>query len=187
MVDEEDSVMPHASALGQVLAEAQIRDVLGRYCRAIDRMDPALLRSCYHDDATDEHGSFCGTADEYVAWVMALLTKYDGTTHMLAQSVFDWPTNTAVDEGRPESLPSIVRVETYGTSSHWSAGGAPSANLVTGFRYIDDFALRDGQWKIACRVAIGEWSRRCDPDTWWEIPSTHRRPVRGPGDAVYST
>lgn len=186
MVDNEDSTAYDAAALGRLLAEGHIRDVLGRYCRAIDRVDAVLLRNCYHDDATDEHGSFRGTAAEYVEWVMKLLTKYDGTTHMLAQSVFDWPTSTARDEVHPGPLPSNVRVETYGTSTHWSASGAPSANLVTGFRYIDDFVLRDGQWKIGRRIAIGEWSRRCDPDTWWEIPDLHRRGARGRDDAVYS-
>ena len=39
-----------------VVAEAAIRDVQMRYCRACDRVDMDLLRACFHPDATTEDG-----------------------------------------------------------------------------------------------------------------------------------
>jgi hypothetical protein len=45
-----------------LVAEAEIGRVIARYCRAIDRMDEGLLRSCYHPGATDEHGVVPGTS-----------------------------------------------------------------------------------------------------------------------------
>ena len=39
----------------ELLAKQEIRDVLMRYSRAIDRMDSELLASVYHPGA-DEHG-----------------------------------------------------------------------------------------------------------------------------------
>ena len=55
--------------LDQLLDRQEIERVIHAYCRGIDRRDLALVRSCYHDDATDRTGSSIGSADEYVVWV----------------------------------------------------------------------------------------------------------------------
>ncbi len=160
---------------GRLLAEAEIRRVVARYCRGIDRMDRALVRGCYHHDARDEHGSFAGTVDEYLDWVWGLLAKYDATAHYVAQQLVD------IDADDPTR----ARVETYGVAVHRGAGDEPHLNLTTGFRFVDRFERRDGEWRIAHRVAVTDWSRRTSPDDWWPAPESHRRGERGPGDAVH--
>jgi hypothetical protein len=154
-------------------AEAAIRHVILRYCRAVDRLDLDLLRSCYHDDAVDEHGSFSGTIDEYVAWVAPLLEKYDMTMHLVG--------NLQVELDGPDG----ARAETYGVAFHRGDAGVPSRNLTTGFRYVDRFERRDGEWRIARRIAITEWSRIDDPAAWWEVPDAHRTGRRDRDDPVY--
>jgi hypothetical protein len=42
----------------RLLDEQEIRAVVLRYCRGIDRLDFELVRDCYHADATDHHGTF---------------------------------------------------------------------------------------------------------------------------------
>jgi hypothetical protein len=159
----------------QLVTEAEIRDVVARYCRGIDRMDRELVRDCYHDDARDEHGSFRGTVDEFLDWVWQLLARYDATAHYVAQQLVD------LDAADPDH----ARVETYGVAVHRAASGAPHLNLTTGFRFVDRFERRDGRWRIAHRVAVTDWSRRTGSDDWWPVPDEHRRGERGPGDAVY--
>ena len=39
----------------------EIHQVLLRYARGLDRLDNALARSCYWDDAIEDHGHFVGT------------------------------------------------------------------------------------------------------------------------------
>jgi SnoaL-like domain len=46
--------------VARMLDHHEIREVLLRYCRGIDRRDYDLVRSCYHPDATDDHGDFRG-------------------------------------------------------------------------------------------------------------------------------
>jgi hypothetical protein len=43
----------------------EIRDVLYRYSRAVDRCDRELLASSYWPDAGDNHGFFVGNAHEF--------------------------------------------------------------------------------------------------------------------------
>jgi hypothetical protein len=159
--------------LERVIAEAEIRRVVARYCRGIDRMDLDLVRSCYHHDAHDEHGSFSGGVDAYLEWVRPLLEKYDATMHFIGNQLVDF------DDA------DTARVETYGMSVHRSASGKAHLNLSTGFRFVDRFERRDGEWRIAHRVAVPDWSLRHDPDDWWPLPEHHRRGERGRGDAIY--
>jgi hypothetical protein len=52
-------------ALTACADRAAIENVLGLYCRAIDRLDVELLRSVYHPDAIDDHGAMCMNAQEF--------------------------------------------------------------------------------------------------------------------------
>ena len=49
----------------------EIRAVLERYCRAVDRGDLDLLLSVYHPDATDDHGMYSGNGHEFAHWLLA--------------------------------------------------------------------------------------------------------------------
>ncbi len=64
----------------QMLIDKQaLSELVHSYCRACDRRDFALLRSLYHDDAIDDHGTmFRGTADEYLAWLPGVMAKLRG-------------------------------------------------------------------------------------------------------------
>jgi hypothetical protein len=164
--------------LADVVAEHEIRQVLARYCRGIDRYDLELVRSCYHDDAVDEHGSFSGGPDEYVAWVGRLLARYAMTMHFLSGSSI-------------ERAGDVALVETYGISFHRSSpeeAADAKLNLMTGFRFVDRFERRpssDGRWRIAHRIAVTEWSRVDDEPGRWPVPPTLRHGTRDATDPVW--
>ncbi len=152
-----------------------IRDVVLRYARGIDRVDREMVRDCYWPDATDEHGSFMGTRDEYVAWVFdRLLPRYVMTMHFIGNILVE------VEPGAD-----LARSETYGVAYHRVDSAKVEHNLRTGFRYVDDFAKRDGQWRIARRTCTLEWTLHTEPDRWWDAPPTHRRGARDRTDPVY--
>lgn len=133
------------------------------------------MRCCYHEDALDEHGGFTGTRDQFVTWVFELLQRYDHTTHMVGNVMIEIAADTAL-------------CETYGVADH--AGRIdtpfdPKLNLTTGFRYVDRFERRGGNWAIARRIALVEWSRVTQPDSQWAVPEHHRRSARDRSDPVY--
>jgi hypothetical protein len=154
-------------------AESEIRRCLLRYARGVDRLDVELVRSCYHPDATDSHGSFTGTVDEFLVWVERILRRYDLTMHFLGSPLIEF------DDA------AHARVETYGMAFHRATSGPPEQNLVTGFRFIDRFELRADGWRIAQRIAVTEWSRVDHEDAWWPIPEGMLQGRRDRTDPVY--
>ena len=62
--------------LQKLVDEAEIRQVHIRYCRGIDRMDWALVRSCYHPDAIDRHGAYEGGVEGFIEWAAKLLPTF---------------------------------------------------------------------------------------------------------------
>jgi len=153
--------------------EDAISRVLARYCRGIDRLDLELVRDCYWPDATDSHGGFHGTRDEFVVWVAKLLARFESTMHFLGNVLIEVNGNAAV-------------AETYALAFHRSAEAKPSLNLIVGVRYVDRFEKRRGAWKIAKRVCVTEWSRVDEEAGRFPIAMGHLRGARDRSDVVYA-
>ena len=138
------------AAIGDLLARQAITDVIYRYARGIDRMDFDLVRSCYHDDAYDDHGAFAGSVDEFIASARDFLARWTATQHFMGNLLIEIEGDRA-------------RAETYAVAYHRREDDEGNGkDDVMGIRYVDRFECRDGEWKIAYRVVATEW-RRVDP------------------------
>jgi len=162
------------AALVALLDEREIREVVLRYCRGVDRLDRELVRSCFHEDATDSHGNFEGGVEPLLDWMWGVLTKFDSTMHFVGNLLIE----VSADLER-------ARAETYGVAFHRGDPDKPHRNLVNGFRYVDRFERRDEVWRIARRTVVTEWTRVDVPEHWWPTPEGILCGVRGPGDPVY--
>src|SRR5215475_2470318 len=67
----------------------EIYQVLLRYGRGLDRFDIELARSCYFDDAIDDHFRFIGYPDDFIAWANAASEMYISTQHAILNHVCD--------------------------------------------------------------------------------------------------
>ena len=128
-----------------LLARQEIEDVLYRYARGIDRRDWDLLRSCYHDDAYDDHGSLVGPIDEFVEMSKPFAARVASTMHFMGNVLIE----VDGDVARAESY-----VVAYHRYEHEDGSGKDD---TWGIRYVDRFERRDGEWKIAYRVVAHEW------------------------------
>jgi hypothetical protein len=142
-VDERES-----EALRALLDERAIERVLLRYARGIDRCDEAMIASVYHEDSYDEHGTFHGSGREFAGWVVGVLQKaFAATSHCISNATIE----LAGDE---------ARVESYVVAHHRTRAGEAGPKLVVvGGRYLDRFARRNGEWRIARRIVVVDWSR----------------------------
>src|SRR3954453_20167282 len=121
----------------RLLAESEIRRVLARYARAIDRMDFELLRECYHADAIDELGWYDGGVDGFVEFLRESLPRSDATFHMLGNPLIE------VDGD-------MARTETY--CLVWNR--SPAGDRFIQVRYCDRFEVRESMWRIAHRRTV---------------------------------
>ncbi|TAL03188.1 MAG: nuclear transport factor 2 family protein [Rhodospirillaceae bacterium] len=138
----------------QALVDRQaIMDCLNSYCRGVDRADRALLLSAYHEDAQDDHGVFCGSANAFADWAFDYHSKYQtGHHHYILNHSCELKGDTA-------------HTETYYLFSGINREGPP---VLSGGRYIDRFEKRNGRWAIADRKCLIEWQAfltdvTCDP------------------------
>lgn len=161
-----------SNALEDLLAHHEIERVLQRYCRGIDRLDLEAVRDCYWPDATDSHGGFQGTRDELVAWVEALLARFESKMHFLG--------NVAIERAGDAAV-----AESYAIAFHRSPDPRPSLNLIVGVRYVDRFERRGDEWRIAKRVCVTEWSRVDDAAGRFPLAPGHVTGRRDRSDVLY--
>jgi ketosteroid isomerase-like protein len=143
------------AAIARALARDEIREILARYARAIDRADAQLLKSCYFEDAIEEHGSsFSGRAHDYVDGAMPKVRRMGVMQHLLGNSHIELDGERAYVE---TYVWTFLRVERDGGS--W--------DTFTGGRLHDRFEHRNGEWRIAHRRTIFDWNRDTAANEGW--------------------
>ena len=159
-------------ALQRLLDEAAIKKVHIRYCRAVDRRDWELLRSCYHPDAIDDHGAFEGG---YVGGIDGFIDYcIQGTPYFLSTSHFTGNQLVEVDGDR-------AWAEHYARAYHRIAGkdGAPDRDETANVRYVDKLERRNGEWRFLHRLVIVDTDRSDPVTTRWApdalLRGTHDR------------
>ena len=163
-------------AIRTLLDKQACTELVYRFARALDRCDETLIRAVFQPDATDDHGQFKGDVDAFVAWVMPVLATMERTQHVIANVLVE----VAGDRAWSES---------YFVAYHdmTDKDGQPIRMTVAG-RYLDRFECRRGDWRIAHRTFVSDWSAsEARSDTWdRERPSQRHFGARGSGDLLYA-
>lgn len=128
-------------------AESEIKDIQIRFCRANDRRDEELMRTCFHDDAVIElHQPL--DVESFIALGRQVLGRYTVTWHNTGNQLVEVEGSTAW-------------AEHYTTSSHRIAADqeGPERDFVASGRYIDRLEQRDGVWRILRRKMVIDFAR----------------------------
>jgi hypothetical protein len=130
--------------LQQLLDRQKIYDCLMRFSRGIDRFDRDCMLSAFHPDAIDDHGEFVGAPGGLYDFAAGIhgFGQYN-TQHHLTNHTCELNGDTA-------------HTETYYIFS--GRNRDDKTNWVASGRYIDRFEKRKGEWKIAFRYCVVEWS-----------------------------
>jgi hypothetical protein len=134
--------------LQQLLDREAIRDCLYRYCRGVDRVDEAALRSAYWPDATGRHGAYHGSGAAFVDLVLENRKTGGRTIHMIGNILIDLCGDMAAVE-------SYFRTTLAGRD----AQSGPQETLPAG-RYIDRFERRQVEWRVADRTVVYDCLRQ---------------------------
>ncbi|MEO5586886.1 MAG: nuclear transport factor 2 family protein [Novosphingobium sp.] len=131
--------------LREQIDRSEIHRTMLRYARGLDRLDNRLARSCYWDDAIEDHGQFVGMPDDFIQYADRTTLMFEAVQHGILNHMCDLQGDDAY-------------CETYFQFTGVTAGDGP--NFVSTGRYVDHFQKRPGangtEWRIANRVAIIE-------------------------------
>ncbi len=139
-----------------LLARAQIADVIARYCHVIDRRRWDDMAACFHDNATYSYGTIAGGWRDFVAIARSIIEPLRISHHQTGNMLI------RIDGDR-------AAAETYFTAYHRIAADAAPEGVFPGTgsdydvimagRYIDRFERRGGDWRIAHRTGVTDWRR----------------------------
>jgi hypothetical protein len=146
----------------RLLDKSQITDQLYRWARGVARKDWDLVRSVFHSDARDDHGTFDGGVEDFIGWQKRHHVGVDQSVHFMGNILIEFAASD------------LALVETYVVAYHNYTDQSPNArsdilgdgakglgavnSRIVG-RYLDRFERRDGMWRIAYRMTVYETLR----------------------------
>ena len=140
-----ERAMDDHSGLEKVIAHQAIVELGCRYARGVDRGDPELLMSAFHDDATMVSGPFNGSAREFVLKIGAFLES-------VSPRVFHAVTNHWIE------IDGATAVGESYVMAHQRFLDEDATDVLTGGRYIDRYERRNERWAITQRTFVLDWS-----------------------------
>jgi hypothetical protein len=126
-----------------LLDRQDILDCMTRFCRGMDRFDRELYLSAFHGDAEMAAGSYVGNVQGCYDWAQPMHQAGQIATH---HNILNHSVDIDGDTAHSETY--YLFVGRNRDDSNWIAGG----------RYIDRLERRNGEWKIALRTNVIEWS-----------------------------
>jgi hypothetical protein len=156
-----------------------IREVLYRYCRAVDHADVDMLRTVFHPGAFEIHPpAYVGDPLESAEGIAASLRQLTSTRHMVTNPMIELAGDRAFSESQ------------YIYTARVPLGDGVQVDMHSEGRYLDVLERRNGAWGIAYRMLVNEkrWTRAVSELDAWndnsEVPAGCK-PVIGPEDPVY--
>lgn len=148
-----------SALLREIRDRQDIYDCMMRYCRGVDRLDRDLLLSAYHPDATDDHGTFVGTAEGFADYAFDLHIHHQvRTQHHITNHICE------IDGD-------VAHCESYYIFR--SLNVSPPLYTTASGRYLDRLERREGKWAISDRICLVD------------IRNDHWAPTGIEGDADY--
>ena len=141
--------MPTEQQWQELWDKQAIAEVVGaRYGRALDWLDLAALKDCFHEDGIVDYGFFAGNAHEWCTTVMAIESESVNRFHYVFNIL------VVVDGDRAEA-----------ESNSLAGGRRPDEEggfrqTFYGSRYLDQLERREGVWRISQRRTLLEFAQR---------------------------
>ena len=130
----------------ELLDKQAIHELINAYCNAADRHDHEKMRSLYHPDALDDHGSFfSGLAMEFIDKLPEIQAPMEILHHNVTT------VNLALEGDYAEG-------EIYILAFHKIKTDDGAMDLLIGGRYFDKYEKRNGQWKFLHRSVVADWA-----------------------------
>ena len=147
-------------------AERAISRVILSYARGVDARDFRRVRECFHEDARVHYGDwFSGDLAEAMAFLEESIPRLRSTLHVFGTPWIELDLAAGTAE-----------CETYAVNSATYPPGPDGRVIqnVSGTRYLDRFACRDGRWAIVSRRNRRVWAHNLPEGDEPALPSASR-------------
>ena len=166
-----DAILARLEALEAELKEYRdreaIREMIHRYCQAVDRCDLDMLKSCYWEDGYDDHGFFAGNAHEFADYVIPCLQKVDSSMHSITNTRFRFDGDRCACTSQWHVVHRLAHDEGFTDFLHQG-------------RYLDVWEERHGEWKLLHRIIASDFDRWVHtPDIRSAMTDTPNATLRG--------
>lgn len=185
--------------LEELVSRKNIYAVLTRYCRAVDRCDLERMRTVFWEDGVCNYGTYNGPAAAFADYVVpAVAASFAVTMHAIMNVHMDVAGDAAAcetyvlayhkfrgDAGAAEQIFGNRYVQQF----DWSPDAPVPHHFYFGGRYIDRFARRDDEWRIAERTVVMDWNDNAPGGEILDqglFAALALRGQRGPLDPVFS-
>jgi len=140
--------MTENNLLDELIAKESIRNVIYKYCRSMDRIDKEMGYEVFSPECQVDYGIwFKGTGYGFIDWVSDFhSSKILATSHRVSNSMIQINGDKA---GSETYVHVILRSKNNDGRLQEQAGYG---------RYIDEWALSGGEWKITQRKYVTDIS-----------------------------
>ena len=128
-------------------AHEELRSLVQRYARAVDRRDLDALAELFRPDATLVGSRGAQTLEEWLD-TMRGPRAFPTSMHVLGDPLI------ALDGSATEAT-----LDTYAVVYQLSEPGSGAGDLTLGINYLDRAVLADGRWAISHRESRTLWIR----------------------------
>ncbi|WP_297492715.1 nuclear transport factor 2 family protein [Acidocella sp.] len=130
--------------LRALIDKQAITELLYRYCRAVDRIDPELGYTVWQEGAEADYGSiYQGSGRGVVDFICDSHRRGVVHSHQVTNIIIAL-------EG------DVARSEAYITSGMVMLDGGEPKQITTRGRYLDRWSRRAGRWGIEKRIFVGD-------------------------------
>jgi hypothetical protein len=134
------------ASLAALADREAIREMIYRYCRALDRSDVVLGYSVFHEDSEADYGPiYSGSGRGFIDFSLGSTKGLNCSTHHQVSNI-----TIQLDGDRASS-------EAYVLSTFRMLMGEQQMQSQSWARYIDQWSCRAGEWRISKRLAITDF------------------------------
>jgi SnoaL-like domain len=141
---------PGLDPVADLVARAEIEQLLVRRGRAADAKDPDAIVRQHVPGSRDTHGIFDGTIEEFGEYLRTHNysdPRYGPQRHTVSNVLIELISSSA------------ARAESYHIAYHRIELPTGSYDVYIGGRYLDRCELVGGRWLLSSRTVIYDWSR----------------------------
>jgi hypothetical protein len=138
--------MDNFDALRALADRQAITELIYRYCRAVDRIDPELGYTIWHEDASADYREFGfqGSGRGFIDFVCAQHRRTAGCSHQITNILLQLDGDQAASEAY---VTANIRVEQDGQLRQ----------VTVWARYLDQWSRRNNRWGIVRRVTLRDF------------------------------